>query len=116
MSSQGSEIVSNEGYMEDNGPLRDVRQNGAIHSPPIVGNVVFHVTSTMLHLLQMKGLYGRKAHEEPHDHLKNFIDVCGLLTFKNIPQESICLRLFPFSLTIEATARLGELPKDSITS
>lgn len=82
MSVNGS-TVNQLGHKVDVGNLNNVNDAqlgsvGAILLPPVVGYVAFHVTSTMLQLLEMKCVFGGLDHENPHEHIHNFVDVCGL--------------------------------------
>lgn len=54
--------------------------------------------------------------EDANKHLRNYMDVCLLFKMRNIHQEYLWLRLFPFSLTGEATSWLAEFPQGPITS
>uniref|UniRef100_M1DE24 Uncharacterized protein n=1 Tax=Solanum tuberosum TaxID=4113 RepID=M1DE24_SOLTU len=93
MSVNGSN-ASQLGNNDDIGNLHDVNEDQlgsacVIRLPTTVGNAVFYVTNSMLQLLQMKGLFGGLAHEDPYDHIRNFVDVCGPFSFKNFTQESV---------------------------
>lgn len=77
---------------------------------------MFQVTSPMLNLLQMKGLFGGQAVEDGNLHILNFVDVFLPFMMWDISHESIRLWLFSFSLISEATLWLLEFPQGLITS
>lgn len=97
------ENESLDGFSNDNEETLEHSAAEAIPVPPIVGNVVFYVTSTMMHLPSMNGLFGGKVSDDVDHHIQNFIKVFRPLKMNNIFQESLRLRLFPFSLIGEAT-------------
>lgn len=54
----------------------------------------------------IKVYLGGLTHDDPNESISNIVDVSGGFSFSNISQESIRLRLFPFSLIGEATKLL----------
>ncbi|XP_015169042.1 uncharacterized protein [Solanum tuberosum] len=96
--------------------LARVGEMGAICMPQVDGNGMFEVTSATLQLIHSRGLFGGLEHEDQQEHIRSFVEVCTPLSFKNLSQESIRLRLFPLSLTGGATKWLVELPNNSIKS
>ena len=54
--------------------------------------------------------------EDPYMHVKEFLDICSTFRFQNFSDESIRLRLFPFSLKDKAKAWLNSLIPNSVTS
>ena len=49
-------------------------------------------------------------------HVKDFLEICANCKFQNFTDDSIRLRLFPFSLKDKAKAWLNSLSSGSITS
>ncbi|WMV46462.1 hypothetical protein MTR67_039847 [Solanum verrucosum] len=93
-----------------------VETNGSILLPPTTGMAIFQVTGIVLQLLLIRGMFWELAYKDPHEHLRNFVDICGSFIFENILKESIRLKLFLFSLKGEAPILLNELLNDSISS
>ncbi|PHT28539.1 DNA-directed RNA polymerase subunit beta [Capsicum baccatum] len=89
---------------------------GSIIPPPLAPGSKFNITSTMIQLLQLKGLFGGLAGDNPNMHLINFISTCKSFDNPGIGQNVIRLRLFPLSLSREATLWLKGLTPDSITN
>jgi len=60
-------------------------------------NSNFELKPALITMVQASPFRG-KAHEDANAHLQYFLEICGTFTIKGIPQEAICLCLFPFSL------------------
>nr|GEV42191.1 reverse transcriptase domain-containing protein [Tanacetum cinerariifolium] len=86
----------------------------AIVVPAIIADN-FKLKHGLLTLVQHKQFYGHDK-EDPHAHIRYFNNITSTLKFPNVPNTSITLMLFPFSL--EGAARIWlekELPRSIFT-
>ena len=65
-------------------------------------------------MLQTVGQFNGLPSDGPHLHLKLFLEVSDIFKIIGASQETLKLRLFPFSLRDRAIAWLNSLPLDSI--
>jgi hypothetical protein len=68
------------------------------------------------HVLQFLPAFHGLDLENPYSHVKKFKDICATFKFQNFSEESVHLRLFPFSLHDRAKAWLDSNMPGSITS
>jgi hypothetical protein len=68
------------------------------------------------HVIQLLPSFYSLAHESPYDHVKTFKDICATFKFQNFSEESVNLKLFPFSLQGRAREWLDSNTPKSITS
>jgi hypothetical protein len=68
------------------------------------------------HVIQLLPSFHGLDHENPYGHVKKFKDICATFKFQNFFEESVLLRLFPFSLHDRARAWLDSNTPGSITS
>jgi len=68
------------------------------------------------HVIQLLPSFHGLDHENLYSHVKKFKDICATFKFHNFFEESIHLRLFPFSLHDRAKAWLDSNMLGSITT
>ncbi|KAK4716309.1 hypothetical protein R3W88_014647 [Solanum pinnatisectum] len=95
-------------YEEDELDLDGAGAKGAIVLPVLPPSVKFTITSTMIQLLNMKGMFRVAASDDANRHLMNFVSICKSQEIPGVSQTTMRLRFFPLSLTREATNWLNE--------
>ncbi|KAK4706510.1 hypothetical protein R3W88_033927 [Solanum pinnatisectum] len=101
-------------YEEDKLDLDGAGAIGAIVLPALPPSVKFTITSTMIQMLNLKGMLRGVAGDDANQHLMNFVVMCKSQEIPGVSQTTMRLRLFTLSLTEKATNWLNEMPNDSI--
>ncbi|GJR56945.1 reverse transcriptase domain-containing protein [Tanacetum coccineum] len=89
-----------EGYVE------------AIVVPPIPAKH-FELKHSLINLVTLKQFFGFEK-EDPHAHIRSFNKITSTLKYKDVPESSIKLMLFPFSIDGQAQIWLDKEPSRSI--
>jgi hypothetical protein len=75
----------------------------------------FEVSPSLLNLITREQ-FGGSTQEDASMHLHDFIEICDMQKFKNVENDILKLKLFPFSLRGKAKEWLHSLPTASIKS
>ncbi|KAL2934130.1 1-phosphatidylinositol 3-phosphate 5-kinase fab1 [Bienertia sinuspersici] len=92
-------------------PYEDV---SGIASPATEANN-YEFKSNLITLIEGHQFSGA-SHENPRNHLKQFLQYCNTVKANGVPQEYIQMSLFKFSLTGKALDWLDRLPPNSLTT
>jgi len=65
-------------------------------------------------MIQMLPVFRELTNENPYEHVRKFEDIYGTMNYNQITDESLKLKLFPFSLKEKAKAWLLSLQPGSI--
>ncbi|GJV29073.1 reverse transcriptase domain-containing protein [Tanacetum coccineum] len=84
----------------------------AIVVPPIPAEH-FELKHSLINLVTSKQFFGFKK-EDPHAHIRYFNKITSTLKYKDVPETSIKLMLFPFSIDGPARIWLDKEPSRSI--
>jgi hypothetical protein len=62
-----------------------------------IDNLEFELKPSLINMVQATPFSG-KAREDANAHLQNFLEISSMVVIKDVAQDIILLRLFPFSL------------------
>ena len=85
----------------------------SIRAPSVDANN-FELNPSLIQMVQANDQFKGNVDDDPTMHLTNFMELCGTLKINGVSDDSIRLRLFPFSLRDKAKHWLVTQPPNSI--
>ncbi|KAG9446902.1 hypothetical protein H6P81_013030 [Aristolochia fimbriata] len=87
-------------------------QRSAIVRPEVPSN--FEIKPQMLSIIQKNYQFGGLSNEDPNEHIEKFLEIYDTFRFKDVTNEAVWLRLFPFTLRDRTKIWYHTLPPESI--
>ncbi|CAM8993471.1 unnamed protein product [Rhodiola kirilowii] len=84
-------------------------------APPGIEANTWELKTGLIQMVQNNQFSGR-INEDPHQHLKRFVQMCNTVKTNGVPSESYYLRLFPFSLSDKASRWLDSHAEGTFTT
>ena len=78
-------------------------------APPVIQASNFELKPALITMVHHKQ-FGGSPLEDPHEHIRNFLEYCNTLKHNGVTPEAIRMQLFPFSLRYGAKLWLDSLP------
>lgn len=76
----------------------------------------FELKPVMFQMLTTAGQFGGSPAEDPHSHLKSFLDICNKFIIPGVTHEQLQVLLFPYSLRDAAKVWLNQQLANSIAT
>src|SRR5262249_18195786 len=89
--------------------------NSSIVRPTVATNT-FEIKPAIIQMIQNTVQFGGLPSEDPNAHITSFLEICDTFKENGVNNDTIRLRLFPFSLRDRAKGWLNTLPSRSITT
>ena len=80
-----------------------------------INTAFFHINTALLNLV-MKDQFSGTPNEDAASHLNTFMELCDMQKKKDVDNDVVKMKLFPFSLHDSAKKLFSSLPRNSIDS
>ena len=84
-------------------------------APPATSAESCDINTALLNLV-MKDQFSGTPNEDGASHLNTFVDLCNMQNKKDVDNDLVKMKLFPFSLHDSAKIWFSSLPRNSIDS